>query len=208
MSVTVQWLHHAGFRITENIVVYIDPWKIDDQPHDADIILVSHSHYDHYSPADIARINRPDTRLIGSADVISQHGSGSPIQPDQTITLDELEVTGVASYNPEKQFHPRGNQWVGFVLHIHGKRIYYAGDTDLTPEMKNLRDIDLALLPVGGTFTMNGIDAADAVSLFRPQRAVPYHWGDIVGTRVDAERFYRDAECDVTILDPGQALTL
>ena len=190
MGITIQWLGHASFKIhCEDKVIYIDPWKLKDSPQDATAVLVSHSHYDHYSAEDIEKVSGPDTKLIAAADVINQHGKGQVINPGQTIELNDIKVTGVPSYNPDKQFHPKSNNWVGFVIEVCSKRMYYAGDTDLTEEMKALQNIDVALLPVGGTYTMDAEDAAEAAGHIKPKQAIPYHWGDIVGSRAQADQF-------------------
>jgi L-ascorbate metabolism protein UlaG (beta-lactamase superfamily) len=209
MGVALQWLGHASFKIChENTVVYIDPWKLKDSPHDAELVLVSHSHYDHYSPDDIAKVSGPDTKLVASADVVAKEKAGEAIMPGVKIELGDIRVTGVAAYNPAKDFHPRANNWVGFVIEAGSKRIYYAGDSDLTEEMKALRDIDVALLPVGGTYTMNATDAAEAAKHIEPKRAIPYHWGDIVGSGSDADKFAELAGCEVTVLSVGQTVNL
>ncbi len=209
MGITIQWLGHASFRICyEDKVIYIDPWKLKEPAGDATLVLVSHSHYDHYSAEDIAKVSGPDTKLIASADVIAKEKAGEAILPGLTVALEGIWLKGVAAYNPDKQFHPKGNNWVGFVIEIGAKRIYYAGDTDLTEEMKALKDIDAALLPVGGTYTMNAKEAAEATSHIRPKLAIPYHWGDIVGGRSDAEQFSEQAECDVKILAPGETVII
>ena len=114
----------------------------------------------------------------------------------------------VPAYNIDKKFHPRANNWLGWTVELAGKRIYYAGDTDLTPDMAGLARIDLALLPVGGTYTMDAETAAEAVAKFNPARVMPYHWGDIVGRLADAERFAKLVGERATILSPGQSLTL
>jgi L-ascorbate metabolism protein UlaG (beta-lactamase superfamily) len=209
MSITVQWLGHASFKITAGAtIIYIDPWKLGEAPRDGAFVLVSHSHYDHCSAEDIEKIAQPETVLIGSADVVKQHGAGESLAPGEVIEKGPLKVTGVAAYNPEKQFHPKANNWLGFVVEIDGKRIYYAGDTDVIEEMSSLKNIDLALLPVGGTYTMDSEEAARAADIFRPARAIPYHWGDIVGARMDAEVFFQNASCEVELLNPGEAITL
>ena len=206
MSVKLEWLGHASFRIScGESVLYIDPWKLSSVQNDATVVLVSHSHFDHYSAEDIAKISGPETRLIGSSDVIEKEKKGEVLWPGKSISVGDVNVIGVAAYNPSKQFHPKGNNWLGFVIEIGGVRIYYAGDTDVTEEMKVLSDIDLALLPVGGTYTMDAEEAAAVVGQFKPRRAVPYHWGDIVGNRSDADRFSMSAECGVTILKPGES---
>jgi L-ascorbate metabolism protein UlaG (beta-lactamase superfamily) len=209
MGVTIQWLGHASFRICyEDKVIYIDPWKLKEPVGDATLVLVSHSHYDHYSAEDIAKVSGADSKLIASADVVAKEKAGEAILPGLTVSLEGVRVMGVPAYNPDKQFHPKGNNWVGFVIEIGTKRIYYAGDTDLTEEMKVLRNIDVALLPVGGTYTMNAKEAAEASSYILPKLAIPYHWGDIVGGRSDAEQFAEQVKCNVKILSPGEMITI
>ncbi len=209
MDMTLQWLGHASFRIChEDKVIYIDPWKIKDASQDATLVLVSHSHYDHYCPEDISKISGPNTKLVAAADVIKKQGKGEPISPGLTIKLDDITVQAVAAYNLRKQFHPKRNNWVGFIIQVNSKRIYYAGDTDLTEEMKSVNEIDVALLPVGGTYTMNAEDAAEAIRQINPKMAIPYHWGDIVGGKSDAEQFAKSVQCDVKILTPGQTIKL
>jgi len=171
-------------------------------------VLVSHSHYDHYSQEDVAKVSGADTKLIGSTDVIAKEKEGQAITPGQTIEPGSIRVSAVAAYNPNKQFHPKSNNWIGFVIEIGSKRIYYAGDTDQTDEMKSLKEIDVALLPVGGTYTMNAAQAAEAVGYFKPKMAIPYHWGDIVGGRADAEAFSKTADCETKILTPGEMISL
>lgn len=209
MSISLQWLGHASFRINhDNTVIYIDPWKLKGSPKDATIILISHSHYDHYSAEDVARVSGPDTKLIAPADVVGEHGKGQIIKPGQKIEAGGISIIGVAAYNPVKQFHQKRNDWVGFVIEADSKRIYYAGDTDLINEMKALKDIDVALLPVGGTYTMNVKDAAEATGHIKPKQAIPYHWGDIVGSQSDADQFAKVAQCRVTVMSPGQTIDI
>jgi len=207
MGVTIQWLGHASFRICyEDKVVYIDPWKIKEPVGDATLVLVSHSHYDHYSAEDMAKVSGADSKLIASADVVTKEKAGEAVLPGLTVELEGIRVTGVPAYNPAKQYHPKGNNWIGFVIEIGAKRIYYAGDTDLTDEMKALKDIDVALLPVGGTYTMSAKEAAEAANSIEPRLAIPYHWGDIVGGRSDAEQFGEQVKCNVKILSPGETV--
>jgi L-ascorbate metabolism protein UlaG (beta-lactamase superfamily) len=207
MPVQLQWFGHASFRITEgNTIIYIDPWKLKDAKHDATAVLISHSHFDHYSPEDIKKVSSAQTKLIGAGDVIKKQGEGEVLKPGQTVEVGGVKMTGVPMYNPAKEYHPKSNNWVGFVIEIGGKRIYYAGDTDETPEMDALKNIDLALLPVGGTYTMNAAEAADATKQFKPKQAIPYHWGDIVGSQADADKFAKSAACPVKVLKKGDTI--
>ncbi len=208
MGLTLKWLGHASFRIShEQTVIYIDPWKLKDSPHDATLVLVSHSHGDHYSPDDIEKVSGPDTKLIASSDVATKEQRGQALMPGLTVELEGVRISGVPAYNPNKQFHPREKNWIGFIIELASKRIYYAGDTDLTDEMKTLKHIDLALLPVGGKYTMNAEEAAEATEHIKPEQAIPYHWGDIVGSRSDADKFAELAQCKVTVMTPGDSIS-
>jgi L-ascorbate metabolism protein UlaG (beta-lactamase superfamily) len=202
MEVLVSWLGHASFQISGKKTVYIDPWKIDGEPHDGDLVLVSHSHYDHFSEEDIRSVLKEDGRVVGSEDVIEDFGRGDALAPGASLEIGGMTVFGIPAYNVEKDFHPRENNWLGFVLQMDGVRIYYAGDTDAAEEMKGLENIDFALMPVGGTFTFGPEEAAEAVNGFSPKRAMPYHWGDVVGNRKDAQKFGKRSQVPVEILSP------
>lgn len=209
MSVEIKWLGHASFRISsDSTVVYIDPWKLSESPHDADVIFVSHSHYDHCSAPDIVKISKDDTAIVAPEDTIEKLHATNAVTPGENIYIKDVSIETVAAYNIGKTFHLRDSNWVGAVFTIDGKRIYYAGDTDLIPEMSDLKDVDLALLPVGGTYTLDGAQAAKACKSIGCKLALPYHWGDIVGTDSDADEFAQQADCEVKILQPGQSLEL
>lgn len=210
MPVSICWIGHASFRLSSaDTVVYIDPWKLPDAPHDADVVFVSHSHYDHCSPEDIEKVSRESTSLVAPPETIEKLGAANAVTPGDSVTIQGVLVEAVASYNVNRAFHPRANNWVGAVFTLGGRRIYYAGDTDLIPEMNDLHDVDVALLPVGGTYTLDAAQAARACQTIGPARAVPYHWGDIVGGREDADAFARAAtNCEVTVLSPGESLEI
>lgn len=199
------WLGHASFRITSDTRVYIDPWKIDGEPHDGDLVIVSHGHYDHCSPEDVRKVAKPTADILAPADAAAALGRGTSAEFGTKVTMGGAIVETVRAYNPEKTFHPRRSNWFGVVLTVDGARIYYAGDTDVVPEMGDLRDIDVALLPVGGTYTMDPAEAARACRMIQPAVAIPYHWGDIVGDETDARTFADKAPCEVRILKPGES---
>jgi hypothetical protein len=139
--------------------------------------------------------------------VVKSYGSGQVILPGQTIDVNGLPVTGVAAYNLTTTNHPKANNWLGFVVELAGKHIYCAGDTDLTPEMKTLTGIDVAFLPAGGTYTFDAAGAAEATKYLKPLLAIPYHWGEIVGTLADAQRFAKAATCNVKVMAYGETLS-
>ena len=209
MSVEIRWFGHASFRLTDGKdVVYIDPWKIPGAPHDADAVFVSHNHYDHCSRPDVEKVSKGDTVIVAPADTIQRLGATNAITPGEQFPIKDVLIEAVAAYNIGKTFHPRGHNWCGAVITLGGQRIYYAGDTDLIPQMSDLKDVDVALLPVGGTYTMSGAEAASAAKAIGCKVAVPYHWGDIVGSEKDAQALAKAAPCKVRVLKPGGTLTI
>lgn len=198
----VKWLGHAGIKITGDKVVYMDPYKIKgDEP--ADIILITHEHYDHCSPDDVAKILKNDTAIITVADCQSKLNKlDSPmtlVKPGDRLKVKGIRIEVTPAYNIDKQFHPKENSWVGFVVEMNGKRYYHAGDTDFIPEMAQLKNIDVAFLPIGGTYTMDAAKAANAANTIKAKITVPIHYGSIVGSREDAERFKRLVNGEVII---------
>jgi L-ascorbate metabolism protein UlaG (beta-lactamase superfamily) len=210
---SVVWLGHAGFRVAvRGATVYIDPYRVGPGAPPADAILISHGHYDHFSPRDVEALSHEGTWLIAPA-AVAERASGrvASIAPGETIELDHLsgiDVTAVAAYNTSKldsdgrAFHPREAGWVGFDVNVRGERLYHAGDTDVIPEMDAVTGIDVALLPVCGTYVMTAEEAVEAARRIQPRVAVPSHWGSHLGTRADAEAFAHRAAVDVRILDP------
>ena len=187
----IHWYGHDAFRIEDaGRQIYIDPWKLPDGLPKADLVLVTHGHYDHYSSDDVHKISRPDTVLVGPPDVVREAGGGAvALSPGQTIEAAGWKVTGVAAYNIGKKFHPQASKGLGFVVTLSdGTIVYHAGDTDFVPEMKSLT-VDVALLPVSGTYVMTAQEAAEAANTFKPKVAIPMHYGTIVGDRRDAEAF-------------------
>jgi len=200
----LSWLGHASFKIKgKTKVVYIDPWKLSGSPEPADIILIGHSHFDHLSVPDVEKIQKQSTVIITTADCASGlKGNIKIIKPGSTVVVDDITIQAIPAYNVIKAFHPKSNEWVGFILTLDGERLYYASDTDFIPEMKALKNIDIALLPIGGTYTMNANEAAQAAKTINPRIVVPYHYGDIIGTKEDAERLASLYTGETRILNP------
>ncbi len=213
MAIEVRWFHHASFRLSDGkTVVYIDPWKIAGQPRDADVIFISHSHFDHCSLPDLGKVVKPDTIVLAPTDTAGKLPNATAITPGQELAIRNITVQTVPAYNIGKAFHPKANNWCGAVFTF-GKpgattRIYYSGDTDHTPEMSELKDIDLALLPVGGTYTLDGPAAAKACEAIGCKTVIPYHWGDIVGSHSDALQLAHSAPCKVHILKTGEKMSI
>jgi L-ascorbate metabolism protein UlaG (beta-lactamase superfamily) len=182
-------------------VIVIDPFQINDCEL-ADVILISHEHYDHCSPEDVKKIQKDDTIIVtepNSAKKLS--GNIEVVKPGDKVTASGIPVEAVAAYNTNKTFHPKGNNWLGFVVTVDGVRIYHAGDTDVIPEMDSL-EADVALLPVSGTYVMTAQEAVEAAKRIKPKVAIPMHYGAIVGSADDAQQFSESLHgvCEVVVL--------
>lgn len=184
----IHWLGHASFAVYGSRTVWFDPYRVSGG-RTADLILVSHTHSDHFSPQDIARIAGEKTTLVISHDARPDYpASVVTMKPGDSIRLLGLTIEAVPAYNISKSYHPKANNWLGYILTIDGSRIYHAGDTDFIPEMKGLA-ADVGFIPVGGTYTMESREAAQAVKAMKIPLVVPMHWGGIVGTEKDAADF-------------------
>lgn len=197
----IHWLGHASFRIDAgDKTIYIDPYKIKAGSPMADIILVTHDHFDHNSPEDIPKLRKDSTAIVAPVQVAAKlEGNVKGIEPGQTLTVEGIAVEAVPAYNTDKDFHQKKNKWVGYIVTVDGVRIYHSGDTDYIPEMNSLK-VDVAMLPVGGTYTMTAEEAAQAVNAFTPKIAIPMHYNSIVGTASDAKRFKDLCKTKVEIL--------
>ena len=208
----LDWLGHSGFRIrTGRAVVYVDPYRVSVGAPPADLILITHGHYDHFSPQDVERLSTRSTRLVGPPAVAERaRGQVHSIAPGETLE-DELvrgvHVSAVAAYNTSKRdaqgnpFHPPEAGWVGYELNVRGERLYHSGDTDVIPEMDTVTGVDVALLPVSGVYVMTAQEAAEAARRIQPGVAVPMHWGEHIGTEQDARRFAERAGVEVRIME-------
>jgi L-ascorbate metabolism protein UlaG (beta-lactamase superfamily) len=191
----LEWLGQSAIRLTvESHVIYIDPYKLEKNG-TADLILITHNHGDHLSLEDIKKIITPNTEIIGPASVITEiksHFSNPArvIAPNQTLDWKTHEITAVPAYNIKKpHYHPKANQWVGYIINLNGVRIYHAGDTERIPEMKNYT-CDIALIPLGQVYTMNSVQEAAAAALdVKAKVAIPIHYGLAEGSIQDAELF-------------------
>ena len=200
MKENIHWLGHACIKITGEKVIYVDPYELKEgEP--ADIILVTHGHYDHLSLVDIKKIRNENTVIIVPEDSASGlEGKVESVKAGDDITVMGVRIRTVPSYNIGKRFHPKDAGYVGYVFTVNGVTYYHAGDSDYIPEMKDI-EADVVLLPVGGTYTMNAEAAAKAVKDIEPKAAVPIHWGSIIGQKKDAETLKSLCDCEVWILE-------
>lgn len=194
-------LYHSSIKINKEKVIYIDPYNIDSNYNDADIIFITHDHYDHYSEEDIDRIKKEDTIIIVPKDMdekLLNYGFKESniivVKPNKKYTIGEINFETISSYNINKEFHPKKNEWVGYIIEVDNIKYYIAGDTDITEENKKVK-CDVAFIPVGGTFTMDYKEASILANEIKPQIAIPIHYGSLVGTKQDAIEFSK-------LLDP------
>ena len=204
----IEVLCHSSIRISKGKVIYIDPFKIDKTYNDADIVFVTHDHYDHYSEEDINKVKKENTIIVAPVDLSSkllQIGLKQEniiiVEPNKKYEIFNIKFETIHAYNINKPFHPKKNNWVGYVIEIEGVKYYIAGDTDITEENKKVK-CDVALIPVGGTYTMNAKEAAELINVIKPQIAVPTHYGSIVGKVKDGAEFIKllDSEIKGVIL--------
>lgn len=205
-SIDLEWLGHAAFKINfQDLFIYIDPYQIQDKGK-ADIILITHSHYDHCSQQDIEKIAKDGTIIIATPDCqsklnrIKQKVNIELIEPDKELVIKSIKIKAIEAYNPNKKLHPKSEGWVGYIIQCADTAIYHAGDTDLIKEMSKLTGYGkkgnyfIALLPVGGTYTMTAEEASEAAAIIKPTLAIPMHYGTIIGSRNDAEKFVKLCE--------------
>ncbi|HOI18764.1 MAG TPA: MBL fold metallo-hydrolase [Candidatus Woesearchaeota archaeon] len=205
-NVSIEYLGHAGFRIKildKNIKIYIDPYNLSNPKGYADYIFITHPHFDHYSPKDISKIRTPQTKIIVPSEISSEYPStGTVIQPSTSYDFINFGVDAIEAYNKYSSYHPKDKNWVGYLFKINGIKIYHCGDTDYTPEMSVAYGCDIIMIPIGGKFTMNSEEAAEACNHLKPKLAIPMHYGNIVGTSEEPELFREKAPCEVAILYP------
>ena len=200
-------LCHSSIKYDGEKVIYIDPFKIKEESKDADIIFITHSHYDHFSKEDINKIKKEDTIIVMTKDLEKEalnlgFKNIIIVEPNEEYEIEDIKVETIPAYNINKKFHPKENNWVGYIIYINGVSYYIAGDTDITEENKSVK-CDVAFVPIGGTFTMNYEESASLVNEIKPKIVVPIHYGEIVGTKQDAEKFKelidKNIKCEILI---------
>lgn len=195
----------SSIRIAAEKTIYFDPLHISGEPHDADIVFITHDHYDHFSPEDIAKVAKTDTRFVAPSSLeksFAKAGIGEGMttfmHPAYSAEVEGVPIDAVAAYNLIKPFHPRKNGWLGYVVTVMGKRVYVCGDTDITNEARAVK-CDIICVPVGGTFTMNAKQAADLVNIIKPDIAIPIHYGTMAGKPSDGDAFTAAVEKSVKV---------
>ncbi len=187
--------HNAIRLVVDGKVIYIDPFGLEKEYNDADYICITHSHYDHFSPDDILKVKKEDSIILITEDIFVntlklgfRENRIVIVEPNNKYNIEGLLVETVRAYNNDKAFHPRENDWVGYIFTFKTSRVYVAGDTDDTEEAYSVI-CDLAFVPIGGTYTMDYAQAARLINSIRPAIVVPTHYGKIVGSSEDAKNF-------------------
>ena len=191
----IEVLCHSSIRFNKGLTIYFDPFKIDNVYHDADIIFITHSHYDHYSEEDINKVIKEDTIIVVPQDLeekVLKLGFVKKniiiVKPNEKYNLLNINFKTIPAYNINKNFHPKSNGWIGYIINIDSVTYYIAGDTDITLENKQVK-CDVAFVPIGGKYTMNYSEAAKLINEIKPQFVIPIHYGLIVGSKIDADNF-------------------
>lgn len=195
MLENIEVLCHSSIRINKEKVIYIDPFKINKNYNDADIIFITHDHYDHYSEEDIDKVIKEDTTIVISKDLLKKllkkginKNAIIVAEPNKEYETQGIKFNTIHAYNINKKFHPKENNWLGYIITINNVKYYVAGDTDITDENRKVK-CDVAFVPVGGTYTMDFKEAARLINEIKPKIAIPIHYGSIVGTEQDARNF-------------------
>ena len=191
----------SSVRIAGSKILYFDPFQIVDTVHDADIIFITHEHYDHFEPESIAKIKKEGTFLIAPESmkkkVLSESGVASDkcvfYNPGETHELEDIVIETIPAYNKLKPFHPKGKKWQGYVVKMDDVRYYVAGDTDVNEDIQKVK-CDVALIPIGGHYTMDKKQAADYIANLKPKAVIPTHYGSVVGKPTDGSDFQNDLE--------------
>lgn len=208
-GVKISWLGHDSFKIKDTRIIYVDPYRIR-ASEKAEILLITHEHYDHCSVEDIKKIVKSETITVAIDSCRRELSSAGLkdvryVRPGDRLSIGEIEVHAVPAYNvnkflePGRPFHPKGDGKVGYIISVKGVRVYHMGDTDFIPEMRELK-VDVALVPVSGTYVMTWEEAVEAVNTMKPKLAIPMHYGAIVGSERDAKNFKERAKCAVEVL--------
>ncbi|MBO7675890.1 MAG: MBL fold metallo-hydrolase [Erysipelotrichaceae bacterium] len=190
----------SSIRIESDKIIYFDPFMIEEESHDADIIFFSHDHYDHFSIEAIRKVEKIDTVYVIPDSMYNKLGGENVItvNPNEKILVEGYEVVTIPSYNRDKTFHPKDKGYLAYIVTIEGKRVYVAGDCDANED--NLKiSCDIALVPIGGHYTMDYKEAAEYINKIRPALAIPTHYGNGIGDEADGVRFSELVDKDIEV---------
>ena len=201
----IKVLCHSSIKFEKEQVIYFDPYKINEKYNDADIIFITHSHYDHFSEEDILKVKKEETKIVVPEDLYNKSFKlkfDEPniliVKPNEEYEVNNIKFKTIPAYNVNKNFHPKTNNWVGYIITLDNVSYYIAGDTDITEENRKVK-CDVAFVPIGGTYTMTAKEAANLVNEIKPKIAVPIHYGLIVGSKEDEEIFKNNVNNDIDV---------
>ncbi len=204
MLENISIIHHSSIKFSDNIKIYFDPYEINENNNNADIIFITHSHYDHYSENDIKKIYNANTKFIIPKDLKKEllnlgikKENIVTVAPNNNYNVLDISFKTIPAYNINKPFHPKENNWIGYLINYNNFTYYIAGDTDITEDNKLIK-CDVAFLPIGGKYTMNYKEAAELTNIIKPKIVVPIHYGLIIGTTEDAIEFAKLINKDIT----------
>ena len=204
MLENISIIHHSSIKFSDNIKIYFDPYEINENNNDADIIFITHNHYDHYSENDIKKIYNANTKFIIPKDLEKEllnlgikKENIVTVAPNNNYNVLDISFKTIPAYNINKPFHPKENNWIGYLINYNNFTYYIAGDTDITEDNKLIK-CDVAFLPIGGKYTMNYKEAAELTNIIKPKIVVPIHYGLIIGTTEDATEFAKLINKDIT----------
>ena len=209
MLENIKVLCHSSIKFEKGEVLYFDPYKINKNYNDADVIFITHSHYDHFSEEDILKVKKETTKIVVPEDLYNKcleigfdENNILVVTPNMEYEVNNIKFKTIPAYNINKNFHPKANNWVGYIITLDNVVYYIAGDTDITEENKKVK-CDVAFVPIGGTYTMTAKEGATLVNEINPKIAIPIHYGLIVGTKEDEEIFKNsltdNIKCEILI---------
>ncbi len=175
----IKVLGHASIKIISNKIIYFDPYAINDEVHDADYIFITHDHYDHYDEKSISNIKKSSTKIV-IPKILQEKRNDLVVEPNKKYQIDEIYFETIPAYNIGKTFHPKEKEYVGYNILLQNEYFYIMGDTDRTPESDMVKT-DICFVPIGGVYTMDVDEAADYINSLNPKKAIPIHYGKIVG---------------------------
>lgn len=193
----IEVLHHATIKLTGDKIIYFDPYNLTKETHDADYIFITHDHYDHYDESSINKISKDKTKII-VPECLGEKNSYLVVHPNKEYEIDDIKFMTIPSYNIDKQFHPKAANYVGYNLLIDGFYYYIMGDTDRTSDINRVKT-DICFVPIGGVYTMDVYEAIDYINDLKPKKAIPIHYGSIVGDKSLSDTFKKAINKEIEV---------
>lgn len=193
----IEVLHHASIKLSGEKIIYFDPYKIDNNYNDADYIFITHDHYDHYDKESILKVRKESTKIIVPK-CLENEFNDLVVEPNKEYQIDDIKFQTIAAYNINKEFHPKDKEYLGYNLLIENEYYYIMGDTDRTQEADNVKT-DICFVPIGGVYTMDVYEAIDYINYLKPKKAIPIHYGLIVGDKSLKETFKDNVNKEIEV---------